>query len=103
MFFMFKICVNGERDKYNFLIFFLLHFCAIFCFVRRESLNLSKNIYLPLILTGVVTKNKQNIPQEGKVTFFKPRINKVILGQTTRGFSVITQKENYTGSSCILN
>ena len=100
---MFKICVNGERDKYNFLIFFLLHFCAIFCFVRRESLNLSKNIYSPLILTGVVTKNKQNIPQVGKVTFFKPRIDKVILGQTTRGFSVITQKENYTGSSCIVN
>ena len=29
MFFMFKICVNGERDKYHFLIFFLLHFCAV--------------------------------------------------------------------------
>ena len=32
MFFMFKICVNGERDKCHFLIFFLLHFCAIFFF-----------------------------------------------------------------------
>ena len=34
--FMFKICVNGERDKYQFLILFLLHFCSIFCFGRRE-------------------------------------------------------------------
>ena len=33
MFFMFKICVNGERDKYQFLIlFFFLHFCSIFFF-----------------------------------------------------------------------
>ena len=71
--------------------------------MRRESLNLSKNIYLPLILTGVVTKNKKNIPQVGKVTFFKPQIDKVILSQTTREFSVITQKENYTGNSCIVN
>ena len=32
-FFMFKICVNGERDKYQFLIlFFFLHFCSIFLF-----------------------------------------------------------------------
>ena len=37
MFFMFKICVNGERDKYHFLILFLLHFCSIFCFGRRET------------------------------------------------------------------
>ena len=37
MFFMFKICVNGERDKYHFLNLFLLHFCSIFCFERRET------------------------------------------------------------------
>ena len=37
MFFMFKICVNEERDKYHFLILFLVHFCSIFCFRRRES------------------------------------------------------------------
>ena len=37
MFFMFKICVNEERDKYHFLILFLLHFCSIFCFGRRET------------------------------------------------------------------
>ena len=36
-FFMFKICVNGERDKYHFLILFLLHFCSIFCVGRRET------------------------------------------------------------------
>ena len=34
-------------------------------------------------------ENKQNIPQVGKVTLFKPRVGKVILGQTTSGFSVI--------------
>ena len=37
MLFMFKICVNGEWDKYHFLILFLLHFCSIFCFGRRET------------------------------------------------------------------
>ena len=37
MFFMFKICVSGERDKYHFLILFLLHFCSIFCFGRRKA------------------------------------------------------------------
>ena len=35
-------------------------------------------------------ENKQNIPQVGKVTLFKPRVGKVISGQTTSGFSVIT-------------
>ena len=40
-FFMFKICVNGERDKYQFLILFFfcifaLFFC-FFCFGRRET------------------------------------------------------------------
>ena len=35
-------------------------------------------------------ENKQNIPQVGKVTVFKPRVGKVILGQTTGEFSVIT-------------
>ena len=40
-FFMFKICVNGERDKYQFFILvffciFALFFC-FFCFGRRET------------------------------------------------------------------
>ena len=37
-------------------------------------------------------KNKRNIPQVGKVTLFKPRVGKVISGQTTGGFGVITPK-----------
>ena len=37
MFFRFKICVNGERDKCHFLILFLLPFCSIFCFGGRET------------------------------------------------------------------
>ena len=36
MFFMFKICVNGEREISVFDLFFL-YFCAIFCFRRRET------------------------------------------------------------------
>ena len=36
MFFMFKICVKGKTDKFQFLILFILHFCSIFCFGRRE-------------------------------------------------------------------
>ena len=35
-------------------------------------------------------ENKWNIPQVGKVTLFKPRVGKVISGQTTSEFSVIT-------------
>ena len=35
-FIVFKICENGERDKYHFLILFLLHYYSIFCFKRRE-------------------------------------------------------------------
>ena len=35
-------------------------------------------------------ENKWNIPQVGKVTLFKPQVGKVISGQTTSGFSVIT-------------
>ena len=38
-------------------------------------------------------ENKQNIPQVGKVTLFKPRVGKVISGQTTGGFGVITPKK----------
>ena len=33
-------------------------------------------------------ENKRNIPQVGKVTLFKPRVGKVISGQTTSKFSV---------------
>ena len=29
--------VNWERDQYHFLILFLFHFCANFCFGRRET------------------------------------------------------------------
>ena len=36
-FIVFKICMNGERDKYHFLILFLLHFYSIFRFGRRET------------------------------------------------------------------
>ena len=55
MFFMFKICVKGERDKYHFLILFLLHFFFSLFFVLEgeRHKNLSKNTYLPLILTEV--------------------------------------------------
>ena len=35
-------------------------------------------------------ENKWNIPQVGKVTIFKPRVGKMISGQTIGGFSVIT-------------
>ena len=35
-------------------------------------------------------ENKRNIPQVGKVTLFKPQVGKVISGQTTSEFSVIT-------------
>ena len=35
-------------------------------------------------------ENKRNIPQVGKVTLFKPQVDKVISGQITGGFSVIT-------------
>ena len=35
-------------------------------------------------------ENKRNTPQVGKVTLFKPQVGKVISGQTTSEFSVIT-------------
>ena len=35
-------------------------------------------------------KNKRNILQVGKVTLCKPQVGKMILSQTTGGFSVIT-------------
>ena len=38
-------------------------------------------------------ENKRNIPQVGKVTLFKPRVGKVISGQTTGGFNVIVPKK----------
>ena len=47
MFFMFKICVNGERNKYHFLILFLLHFCSIFCFERRDIKFEKKYLFTP--------------------------------------------------------
>ena len=56
MFFMFKICVNGEREKERqipLFDLFSLAFLCYFCFGRRETWNLSKNTYLPLILTEV--------------------------------------------------
>ena len=37
--------------------------------------------------------DKQSKPQEGKVTFFKPQISKVISDQTEGGFTVITSKK----------
>ena len=40
-------------SKPSLWILFLLHFCAIFCFGRRETWNLNKNTYLTLILTEV--------------------------------------------------
>ena len=39
-------------------------------------------------------ENKQNIPQVGKVTLFKPWVSKVILGQTTGGFLVINPQKD---------
>ena len=31
------LCELRERDQYHFLILFLLHFCGIFCFGRRDT------------------------------------------------------------------
>ena len=39
-------------------------------------------------------ENKRNIPQVGKVTLFKPRVGKVISGQTTGGLRVIIPNIN---------
>ena len=41
-----------------------------------------------------ITENKRNIPQVGKVTLFKPWVGKVISGQITGKFSVITPRFN---------
>ena len=59
MFFMFKICVNGERDKYHFLILFLLHFCSIFCFGRRDTKFEQKYIFTPDFNRGGLRKTNK--------------------------------------------
>ena len=43
-----------------------------------------------------VTENTRNIPHVGKVTLFKPRVDKLISGQTTGEFSVITPPKKET-------
>ena len=45
---MFKICVNGGRDKYHFLIFFLLHFCFIFFFWDERDIKLEQKYLFTL-------------------------------------------------------
>ena len=41
-----------------------------------------------------VIKDKQTLSQVGKVTSFKSRVDKMILGQTTSEFTVITLFDN---------
>ena len=41
-----------------------------------------------------VIKDKQSLSQMGKVTSFKSRVDKMILGQTTSEFTVITLFDN---------
>ena len=65
-------------------------FFFFFGFGRRETLNLSNNTYLPLILTNVGYGKQTEHTLVDKVILFKPQVNKVISGQTTSKFSVIT-------------
>ena len=60
MFFMFKICVNGERDKYHFLILFLLHFCSIFLFWEERDIEFEqKYLFTPDFNRGGLRKTNR--------------------------------------------
>ena len=93
-FFLFEICVNGERQIPVFDLVFLA-FLLYFLFWEERDIKFEQKYLFTLDFNrGGLRKTNGTYHRWVSVILFKPRVGKVIFAQTTCGLCVITPLKN---------